>query len=497
MSFGVSEIRERAERLKRDVARERYEAKAGFKQRPDLAGVYATHSLLAEPDVLPTIQRALSEAEGEDRRRLRYLESWVGEQRVEAAVAPLEDEYRAWEATTGVRWNGGEIPFRRILQAIENEGDHAGRLELERRRAEKLEEAIPLQVDILHREREALAELGLGSLVEARERLTGINIRGLEREAVRVLTATEAAYEDRLAWLIRRRLDASAEAPDRSDVRWLRRMPWLDDHFGVNRVLETVRRDLATLGLPLEAGGRVQLDLAARPAKSSRSFCGALEVPRRVVLVVSGSGGHADCDALLHELGHALHFAYTDPGLPFEYRSLGDCTVTEAYAVLFELLMLQPAWLRRAADLRAAALEQYRTEAAFLKLYKLRRLAAKLLYEVELYDADLPGEMAERYAELVGGATRVSFDARTFLDDLDRGFWVARQLRAWMLGMILATRLRDRYDEDWYRNPAAGPTLGDLLAAGHREDARALAGRFGAERLSAETLLEEAERWLA
>ncbi len=496
MSLGLEEIRERSERLKGEVARERYEAKAGLKERPDFSAVYADAALLTGPDVLPAIQRALSEAEDEARLRLRSLESWVGEQRVEAAVAPLEDELRGWEATTTARLDGEEIPFRRLIRRIENEPSREARRALEACRAEKLEEAIPLQVDMLHREREALSELGLGGLVETRERLTGVNLRGLEREAFRVLATTEDAYRDHLARVARRRFETRPEALDRSDLRWLRRMPWYDEHFRLEPLVEAVRRDLAALGLPLEAGGRVRVDLERRPAKAARSFCAPLDVPHRVVLVVARSGGRGDCVSALHEIGHALHFAYTDPELPFEHRALGDDSVTEGFAVLVESLALQPAWLRHAIGFPGAALEEHRIEAGVLKLYELRRLAAKLLFEVELYDADLPGELGGRYAEVVGGATGVRYDPRTFLDDLDRGFWAARQLRGWMLAAILGCELRTRFDEDWYRNPDAGPFLGELMAGGQREDAARLGVRLGAERLDAEPLLRRAAEWL-
>ena len=50
----------------------------------------------------------------------------------------------------------------------------------------------------------------------------------------------------------------------------------------------------------------------------------------------------------MHELGHALHFAYARAELPFEYRWLGDNSVTEGYAMLFDHRM-QDARLARSA----------------------------------------------------------------------------------------------------------------------------------------------------
>jgi hypothetical protein len=83
-------------------------------------------------------------------------------------------------------------------------------------------------------------------------------------------------------------------------------MAWHDESFGLDRVLEAMRRDLREMGLPLEANGRLKLDLEVRPLKTRRSFCAAIRVPDRVILVIAPSGGWPDAVAFLHELGHAL-----------------------------------------------------------------------------------------------------------------------------------------------------------------------------------------------
>lgn len=499
----MAEIRDRAERLKRDVARERYEVNAGLKVRADFESVYAAHEILASDEVLPAIQRALAEAAGEDRRRLRYLLAWVAEQKVEAALAPLEDELRIWEAEAEVALTedgpdeDGARPFRGVDRLVENEPDRSRRLDLERRRCRKSAEAASLRVELLHREREAVAELGFGPFVEARERLSGLNIRGLEREAVRILTTTEDVYRRHLERQARERLALDPGALDRADVRWLARAPWLDGTFSLDVQLEALRTDLRALGLPLGADGRVRLNLEARPLQTLRSFCTPLQVPEEIVLVVPPTGGRLDCERLLHEIGHCLHFAYTGERLAFEYRALGDGAVTETYALLFETLLLDPGWVRHVTGLGAEEARSHHELALFLVLYRLRRQAARVLYEVELYASEMPGGLGDRYAELMSGATGVCFDGRTHLEGVDRGFWVTRQLRAWMLVPILRQQLRQRYDDAWYRNPGAGLYLHELFSAGQREDAARLAGQLGVERLAADRLFDAVDGWAA
>ncbi|MFQ5678045.1 MAG: hypothetical protein ACE5HP_01140 [Gemmatimonadota bacterium] len=492
----VPELRARAERLKREIARERYETKAGLKERPNLSDRYASHELLLGEEAIPAIQRELAQATGEEQRRLRYLLAWVAEQRVEAAVAPLEDELRAWQSTVTVRLGRRELPIRRVARTLENEPNRGTRIALERARNERFEEARSLQIDLLYREREAIADLGFGSYVEARGRLSGLNVGALEHQAVEILAATREAHAAHLARQLERHLGVTREQAARSDAAWLRRMPWLNGRFGLSRTLERVREDLAAAGLPLEAGGKLRLDLEERPLRWSGSFCVPLSVPDEVVLGVSSTGGWPDTRALLHEVGHGLHFAHTERSLPWEFRALGDTAVTEAYALLFELLSQERCWVQRAARLGGEELEEYLLLTGLLRVVELRRQAGKLLYELEVWRSDRPSELADAYAEIMSEATGFRYDGRTYLEGTDRRFWVARQLRAWMLWATLWRVVRDRFDEDWFRNPAAGRFLFELFSGGQREDATLLARELGAERLAVQPVVEAVRRWL-
>lgn len=496
MGLGVPEIRARAQRLKAEVARERYAVRAGLKERPAFAELYASQDVLLGSEAVPAIQRELAEATGEEARRLRYLLAWVADQQAEAAVASLEDEIRGWEAAATVRLGTREFPSRGVPRVLEAEPNRGTRVALERARNQRLEKVLPLQLDVFHRARAAVEALGFGGYVEARERLSGIDVGGLRRQAARILRETDDGYREQLAYQCRTRLAVEPEQAVTSDLAWLRRMAWLDGRLALLPVLQALSRDLDAIGLPLEAGGRVRLDLKARPLREAGSFSVPIRVPEEIVLGVLSTGGWPDCRGLLHEAGHALHFAYTDPDLPFEYRALGDSAVTEAFALLWELLCREAAWVRRAAGLDGRELEEYRMQVGFLQLCELRRRAGRLLYEVELWESGHPGEMAGRYAEILGEATGFRHDERTYLEGVDRSFWVARQLRAWMLWAVLRPVVRDRYDEHWYRNPAAGSFLGELFSGGQREDASRIAVELGAECLGAARLIESVREWL-
>ncbi len=135
---------------------------------------------------------------------------------------------------------------------------------------------------------------------------------------------------------------------------------------------------------------------------------------------------------------------------------------------------------------------------AFEELHFIRRYCSKLLYELEVYTHSGEWEtLADDYVERLSAGTGFTYRREDAFVDLDGGFYSARYLRAWQLQALVNQALTERFNEDWYRNPAAGPWLaGELLARGQRDTADELADLVGGE-LSFAPLQREIERGLA
>ena len=249
------------------------------------------------------------------------------------------------------------------------------------------------------------------------------------------------------------------------------------------------------MGLSQAFDRSVRVDFDQRPLKHERSFTAAIRVPGEVVLVVCPLGGWLDARRLLHEAGQALHYTHAAPSLGWEERVLGDDSIGESLALVFDSLMLDGDWIESTTGLEGDALEEYRRLAGFLRLYQLRRDAARLLWEVELAAAERPGQQADRYAALMSDATGFAHHPGTYLTDHRRGYWAARRLRGWMLSAIILDRLHRRFGTQWFLREAAGQFLIEVLSAGRREDAAMLATQFVHEGLTADALLARVERW--
>jgi hypothetical protein len=234
----------------------------------------------------------------------------------------------------------------------------------------------------------------------------------------------------------------------------------------------------------------VRLDVEARETKSPRAFCATPRVPDEVYLVVPPMGGRDDFAALFHEGGHTEHYARTDAALPMEFRHLGDNSVTESFAFLFEHLTEDPAWL--GARLGAADHGPAVAHARAVKLVMLRRYTAKLDYELELHSPrrDLAA-MPDRYSELLGDAVRVDWPRESWLADVDPGLYVTCYLRAWALETHWRRALRERFGEAWFERAEAGAWLDALWRNGQRLDADELLAETLGEELDFEVMAAE------
>jgi len=173
-----------------------------------------------------------------------------------------------------------------------------------------------------------------------------------------------------------------------------------------------------------------------------------------------------------------------DEKLPVELRRLGDASVTEGVASLFERLAADAGWLRRYLRMPTPAATDGARMAAFAGLAVLRRHCAKLAYERTLSLRGASEERAEEYAEGQRRALHVEPHAGFFLYDVDPQLYSARYLRGWALEARLARHLTEHFNEDFWRNPEAGAWLKRLFARGGGPDAEALAGELGGQPLS-------------
>jgi hypothetical protein len=130
-------------------------------------------------------------------------------------------------------------------------------------------------------------------------------------------------------------------------------------------------------------------------------------------------------------------------------------------------------------------------------LYFVRRYAAKLLYEIEFFQADDMKQMRPRYAEILGDSLKLPVNPESYLDDIDGSFYVIGYLRSWALEAQLREFLRSEFDNDWFAKRDAGDLLRELWSLGQGPTADELLKDVTGARLEMASVAERIREGLA
>ncbi len=457
---------------------------AGHKETLDLEPIYVRFEELTRLETARRLEPAPTEL-------WRFAcESYLGglTRSHQERVARVETELEA-------SLDGENIPYRMLRPTIANEPDRDRRNRLEEARLRLLDEHLnPVYLEAAQIDRAAVSDLGAPNYYELYRRF-GFRLDELAAECRALLDDTEALWQRYGDRLFRGRLGIPLADARPPDVTRVFRAPELDASYPADGMVPALEVTLADLGIELRAQTNVHLDLDQRPGKSPRAFCSPIEVPGRIMLVIQPIGGHDDWVALFHEAGHTEHYAHTAPDLPVEAKRLGDMAVTEGWAALMQYLVDDPAWLRRRLDV--PRIEEIANAAATSMLYFVRRYCAKLLYEIEFFQADDPASMRPRYAELLTDALLLPANPESYLDDIDGSFYVTGYLRSWAFEAQLREFLRGEFGSDWFTRRAAGDLLRELWALGQGPTADELLAEVSGARLEMASVIERIREGLA
>jgi hypothetical protein len=454
----LDRFRDQADSFIRDLDEEYYQHFAGLKETLDVEQVYERYEELTKLETAQKLKDAPSEL-------WRFAcEGFLGNltREHQARVAKAEAEL---EATV----DGETVPYRMLRVAMSNEPDRDKRKRLEEARLRLLDEHLnPIYLEAVQIDQEAVRRLAapndaVPNYYELYKRF-GFKLDEVAAECQELLDDTERLWEREGDKLFRSRLGIGLDEARPWDVVRLFRAPELDKLYPNDQMLPALEHTLTDLGIDLRSQENVHLDLEARPSKSPRAFCAPIDVPGKVMLVIQPIGGKDDWEALFHEAGHTEHYANTSADLPMEARRLGDMAVTEGWAMLMQHLVTEPAWLNR--RLNVPRVEELAHDGAVSLLYFVRRYAAKLLYEIEFFQAENIPSMRNRYAEILGDSLKLRVNPESYLDDIDGSFYVTGYLRSWAFEAQLREFLRSELGNDWFAKRDAGDLLRELWSLG-------------------------------
>jgi len=471
---------QRAEAFWQAETRCLYRGAAGLTPDLDLAKVYQEYGdLFSRETVLALIGSTSAQP------AVRSLAAYAAFRYLQGSIAAQDDEIFGRMASSKLNVEGEEIPFFAADRMMANEGGVLKRRAIYEARRQVVQRDNPLRKQRWEQMQALANDLGFDNYGELCDRLKGLQLYPLYLMAAEILEETEAMYRAQLPAFARQ-----VVGPDKlqsADVYYLMRGKAYYPLFPPSGLKEAVYSTARDLGFDLDQIQGLEFDAEPRPQKSPRPFTAYVRVPDEIKLVINPVGGYSDYIFSLHELGHSLMGIAIDPQLPFINRYMGDDTVGEVFAFLFEDLARTEAWVSE----RVHGLQTYLylQHANFIHLMSIRRCAAKFMFEYEYHTGALEGDPAERYSEVLSGRLQIYIPPDFYLIDMDDGFYSAQYLRAWILVAQLREYLQASFGANWFKNRDCGAYLRELWRAGQPEYGEDLAIRIGCDGLDTRALI--------
>ena len=471
------------ERYGYERAEEARAVRVGLKETSEQAAIVERYRDLFTREQLEALREAEESARGDDRERLYRLRLTCEGGLADAELAQREDELENRILASRVSFRGEELPLRAAQARLAVLADYRSRDELGDRQADVSAALNPDRLALLRAREELEAELsGERDPVRRNERQKGIALRDVERAVVEVReAATEAWTRLRARWFDRLLGGERDDVPTSHHLPYLRRLSPLDATYTKERAVPVCLATLERLGFALADDPHIRLDLDDRPQKTPRACVIASDPPRVVHLITRSQGGIHDYHALLHEAGHALHYAGCDASLPYAFRRLSrDHALTEIYSYIVAAVPREPGWHAEHFGLSDADAAENAEANVFLEAMLFRRYTAKLQYELGFWSRFAEdGGTPEGYAERLTDAIGLRYRRDGFLADMDSGFYSADYLRAWIRSAQLREHLVAKVGDDWWRRRETGELLRALFREGTRPTSEEVAARIG------------------
>ncbi len=466
--------------------------RVGEKEISEQAAIVERYADLFRREQLDLLREVEDAAEGDERERLYRLRKMCESGIAARELTERDDALENALLATRVSFRGEEMPLRTAQARLALLHAYADREELGALQLEASARFNPDRLELIAASEQLDAELsGEPDPIARTEEEKQISLRDLEAALVAAAGESGDAFLAlRERWFDRLLGPEREQVPSSAHVAYMRRLSPLDGTYTKERAVAICLATLEKLGFELQ-GGSIRLDLDDRPQKSPRACVIASDPPEVVHLITRAQGGIHDYEALLHEAGHALHYAGVDPSLPYTFRKIArDHALTEIYSYIVEAVAREPGWHAEHFDLTDEQAAENGEAVQFLDALLFRRYVGKLRYELGFWsrfhdDGGTPAGYTEFQQELIG----VRYDPRNHLADMDPGFYSADYLRAWIRSAQLRQYLRSEVGESWWRDARTGELLRELFSEGTRPTSEEIAARLGFDPLDTAPLV--------
>lgn len=486
----IESYRTRLEDFAESLNRELYRYYAGLKERLELVAVYSDYSDLFCTESIREVENGLENETFESRRKsLEKILALLFEGYLGLHAAPVQEEFCRSKAEQTARWEGERVPLKHLSSLLRAEPDALRRRKLGSEQAKALAEAAELAARLVQQQNAAAKALGFENYLEAWERISGNGYKTLAGAFAEALGRLQDKYLER----IRVSFEGAPGIPLHEAGTWdIARWEELNEPQGIfpaAHLEAAVDATISEMAIRPERKDAISLDLESRPGKKPGAYCIPVRIPQEIRIVLAPGGGSGQYAALLHELGHAHHLAWTSSTLALEHRLAGDRAVAECYAFLLEHFVSEREWLARMC--RFVKSDNFLRFQTLRRVFVIQRCMGRLRFGIEAYQGGSVADAPYHYSEIMRLQTGLRHLPEYWAADLSDSLASADYLRGWVLEAMLREFLRTKFGSAWNSSRSAANFLKEIWETGLLYRAEELCRELGMGSLEPGILADE------
>ncbi|MBN2384948.1 hypothetical protein JXQ70_18905 [bacterium] len=462
----IETLRRDGEDFYAEKEKEGYLDWSGLKDVVDMQAIYKKYEHLVDESFVPVLQKKYEESEGFEKKQMLHLLLFMFEEILLGKVSEkFVDEISqiTKDIKIPVSWQKEPLTYRQGQTQKNNLPERDRRTELEDKVDEATAKFIPVRQKMLQAMYDYIRSLGYPGYIPLFSQLKQVDLFEVEKMMLDFADRSDALYKKVLGESAESRMGIPLDQLRRHDLGLMMRGPEYDRYFDGSQAVAKAREFTTRMGIDMYRNNWVIYDLESRPNKLPRPFSCPVRVPTEIYVCMPQEGGLNDYIYFFHEFGHAMHRVYTDPNHTFEIKQIGDKSVSEAFAYLFEMLTLSPTYLVRALGIDEKVAEEIIRFRYLKRLWGVRRYVGKIQYELLLHDEKGFEGKDRAYQQIFERCMGVPYSPTAYVTDLDDGFYSVQYIRAWIIEEQLRQFLIDNFGEEWFFSKEAGDLFKEKL----------------------------------
>ena len=489
--YTIQQIRSEGEKLLKSLTRERFLNHTGIKHDSDTAAIFSSNRDFEEPGLFHSLKEVSLENQ-ELNTRNYLLRTFLANSFIDAKTSAATDRILTFGAVESIRAGRKTIPLRSAKAEVISEPKKHRRDEISLVQEEKLNQimsALRLRLDTVSGCSETL---GFADYSALRDDIDRLNLDYLTDQAEQFLKDTGYISNDLLRWLFLKKMGLDLRDATFSDMTYLLNSDELKGYFPKRDLMSLARPILEESGLTTDMD--IKLDTVKRKGKVVEGLFSPINPPLEVAVSIYPVGSVRDYESFLDSLGASLSYGFTETDRDFEIKFLREDALTRTFSELFKNLLLEPKWIKK-----YLRLDSDRDFTIFLYLRRLmsaRVNAGRVLYEAELFGNPDSSDLPDVYRQIIENAAGCTVSGKNYLSDIDVRSTSAARFKGILAGIQLSGYLRETFDEEWWRVPAAADFLKSVWREGGLMTSEGLSEKIGVDKPDQRLLSRVFERVL-